>query len=43
MLAAAAAAPCHNCAGQLLELNKEYKLGVEIKAVVEPAYEALVL
>ena len=37
------AAPCHNCADQLLELNKKYKLGVEIKAVVELVYEALVL
>lgn len=35
------AAPCHNCADQLLELNKKYKLGVEIKAVVELVYEAL--
>ncbi len=37
------AAPCHNCADQLLDLNKKYKLGVEIKAVVELVYEALVL
>ena len=37
------AAPCHNCADQLLELNKKYKLGVEVKAVVELVYEALVL
>jgi Fe-S oxidoreductase len=37
------AAPCHNCADQLLELNKKYQLGVEIKAVVELVYEALVL
>jgi Fe-S oxidoreductase len=37
------AAPCHNCADQLLEINKKYKLGVEIKAVVELVYEALVL
>ncbi|HUU56711.1 MAG TPA: (Fe-S)-binding protein [bacterium] len=37
------ASPCHNCADQLLELNKKYKLGVEIKAVVELVYEALVL
>ncbi len=35
------AAPCHNCADQLLELNKRHKLGVEIKAVVELVYEAL--
>ena len=37
------AAPCHNCADQLLDLNKKYQLGVEIKAVVELVYEALVL
>jgi Fe-S oxidoreductase len=37
------ATPCHNCADQLLELNKKYQLGVEIKAVVELVYEALVL
>jgi Fe-S oxidoreductase len=36
------ATPCHNCADQLLELNKHYKLGVEIKAVVELVYDALV-
>ncbi len=36
------ATPCHNCADQLLELNKRYKLGVEIKAVVELVYNALV-
>jgi Fe-S oxidoreductase len=35
------ATPCHNCADQLLEINKRYKLGVEIKAVVEAAYAAL--
>jgi Fe-S oxidoreductase len=37
------AAPCHNCADQLLELNKKYRLGVEIRAVVELVYEVLVL
>ncbi len=37
------ATPCHNCADQLLELNKHYKLGVEIQAVVELVYNALVL
>jgi Fe-S oxidoreductase len=35
------ATPCHNCADQLLEISKRYKLGVEIKAVVELVYEAL--
>lgn len=35
------ATPCHNCADQLLELSKKYKLGVEIKAVVELVYSAL--
>jgi len=36
------ATPCHNCADQLLELNKHHKLGVEIQAVVELVYNALV-
>lgn len=36
------ATPCHNCADQLLEISKRYKLGVEIKAVVELVYQALV-
>jgi Fe-S oxidoreductase len=35
------ATPCHNCADQLLEISKRYKLGVEIKAVVELVYSAL--
>jgi len=35
------ATPCHNCADQLLEISKHYKLGVEIKAVVELVYSAL--
>ncbi|MCX6646900.1 MAG: (Fe-S)-binding protein [bacterium] len=37
------ATPCHNCADQLLELNKHYKLGIEVMAVVELVYNALVL
>jgi Fe-S oxidoreductase len=36
------ATPCHNCADQLLEISKHYKLGVEIQAVVELVYNALV-
>jgi len=35
------ATPCHNCADQLLELSKKYKLGTEIQAVVELVYSAL--
>ena len=35
-------APCHNCIDQLTELNKEYKLGVEAKTVVEMVGNALV-
>ncbi len=35
------ATPCHNCADQLLELSKHYKLGTEIMAVVELVYNAL--
>jgi Fe-S oxidoreductase len=37
------ATPCHNCADQLLEISKHYKLGVEVQAVVELVYNALVL
>jgi Fe-S oxidoreductase len=37
------ATPCHNCIDQLMELNKHYKLGVEIKTVCEVAADALVL
>lgn len=36
------ATPCHNCADQLIELSKKYELGVEIQAVVELVYNALV-
>ena len=35
-------APCHNCIDQLMELNKEYKLGVQIKTVAEMVADALV-
>jgi Fe-S oxidoreductase len=35
-------APCHNCIDQLSELNKEYKLGVEVKTVCEIVASALV-
>ena len=37
------ACPCHNCADQLIELSKVYKLGVEILAVIELVYNALLL
>jgi Fe-S oxidoreductase len=37
------AAPCHNCADQLLELNKKYSLGVEVQAVCELVFNALVI
>lgn len=36
------ATPCHNCADQLIEISKHYKLGTEIQAVVELVYSALV-
>ena len=36
------ATPCHNCADQLIELSKKYQLGVEIQAVIELVYSALV-
>jgi len=35
------ATPCHNCADQLLELNKHYKLGIEVQAVCELVFNAL--
>jgi len=35
------ATPCHNCADQLIDLSKNYQLGVEIQAVVELVYNAL--
>jgi Fe-S oxidoreductase len=34
--------PCHNCVDQLSELNKEYKLKVQIKTVAEVVADALV-
>ncbi|MDP2876425.1 MAG: (Fe-S)-binding protein, partial [Holophaga sp.] len=34
--------PCHNCVDQLGELNKEYKLKVQIKTVAEIVSDALV-
>ncbi|NIM17032.1 MAG: (Fe-S)-binding protein [Candidatus Aminicenantes bacterium] len=36
------ATPCHNCIDQLMELNKHYQLGVEIKTVCEIAADALI-
>ena len=36
-------APCHNCIDQLMELNREYKLGVIIKTVAEIVADALIL
>lgn len=36
------ARPCHNCADQLIEISKHYQLGVEVQAVVELVYNALV-
>ena len=35
------ATPCHNCADQLIEVSKKYKLGTEIQSVVELVYSAL--
>jgi Fe-S oxidoreductase len=37
------AAPCHNCIDQLMELNKHYKLDIEIKTVCEIVADALVI
>jgi Fe-S oxidoreductase len=36
------AAPCHNCIDQLSELSREYKLGTEVKTVIEIVANALV-
>lgn len=36
------ATPCHNCADQLIELSRHYELGIEVKAVSELVYAALV-
>jgi len=35
-------APCHNCIDQLMELNKDYKLNVQIKTVAEMVADALI-
>ena len=37
------ATPCHNCIDQLMELNRVYNLGVEIKTVCEIVADGLVL
>jgi len=36
-------APCHNCIDQLSELNREYKLGTQVKTVIEVVADAIVL
>lgn len=35
--------PCHNCIDQLMELNKHYKLGIQIKTVSEMVADAIIL
>ena len=37
------ASPCHNCIDQLMELNKAYALGVEMRTLAEIVADALVL
>lgn len=37
------ATPCHNCIDQLMQLNQEYKLGVEIKTIGEIVADAMVI
>jgi Fe-S oxidoreductase len=37
------ATPCHNCIDQLMELNKHYKLGVEVKTICEIVANALLV
>jgi Fe-S oxidoreductase len=36
------AAPCHNCIDQLSDLNKEYKLGIQVTTICELVARALV-
>jgi Fe-S oxidoreductase len=36
-------APCHNCIDQLSELNREYKLGIEVKTISEVVADVLVI
>jgi Fe-S oxidoreductase len=36
-------APCHNCIDQLSELNREYRLGIEVKTVSEIVADALLI
>jgi Fe-S oxidoreductase len=36
------ASPCHNCIDQLMELNRHYKLGVEVRTLAEIVADALV-
>jgi len=35
--------PCHNCIDQLMELDRHYRLGVEIKTLAEVVADAVVL
>ena len=37
------ATPCHNCIDQLMELNQEYKLGIEIKTLAEIVADAIII
>ena len=41
--ASVVATPCHNCIDQLIELNKHYKLNIEIKTITEIVADAIVL
>jgi Fe-S oxidoreductase len=40
--AAFVACPCHNCADQIMELDRAFKLNIEVRSVVELVYDALV-
>jgi Fe-S oxidoreductase len=37
------ATSCHNCLDQLLEINRHYRLGVQVKLLVELVSSALAL
>ncbi len=35
--------PCHNCIDQIMNLNQEYKLGVQVKTIAEIVADALII
>jgi Fe-S oxidoreductase len=41
--AAIVAAPCHSCIDQILELSREYKLGIKVSTITELVANALIM